>query len=171
MTTVVLAKNIMASDSQITSSYFQHGYQKIFETDIGVYGMAGDPYNFEVFAKGLDALHTTVEIMTEEGEIISETPEVVVVNSKHRDEDGSTCIFFIKATGKTGLARIDEHGCVRRLFIDQPIAMGSGELFAMTALQAYGASTKKAVEVAISLDPMSGGEIVMVKCKLDKVKK
>lgn len=95
MTTVVLANNVMASDSQITGSYTEHGFRKIYETDVGVYGFAGDPYNIEVFIKAIDALNTSIPIYDDDGEYNDHVkPEIVRVDTQHSDEDYSQCIFL-----------------------------------------------------------------------------
>lgn len=168
MTTIVLHNNEMASDSQATSSYVEYGFKKIYETPIAVYGFAGDPFNIEIFVKALDALHTGVPFEDEDGDILVEKPDIVTVDSSHSDEDPSSCVFFIKETGETGIGKIDSRGCVRRLLMNQPIVIGSGCDFAMTAIN-LGCDAEAAVEAAIKLDPYSGGEVSVVKCKIGKV--
>lgn len=166
MTTIVLNKNVMAADSQVTSSHITTGFQKIHETDIGIYGFAGDAYDLEILIKAMDALYTDSQlVMDEDEEVYLVKPEIIMVDTSHTEDTYSQCVYFIKETGETGLAKLDAKGCVRRISMQQPIALGSGQDFAITAIQ-LGKSAKEAVKAAIALDPYSGGEIQTVKCKI-----
>lgn len=145
MTTIAFDGRTLASDGQVSGGYISsYKYKKIFSKNgwlIGAAGRLSECAMFiEWFEKWLHAQEGREQgIKVDPVEPFDREEFTALVISPERE-----CMVF-------------ESG--RDMFeVEAPFAIGSGSPFAIAAMKA-GAGAKKAVEVAIDLDPYSGGEV------------
>lgn len=145
MTTIAFDGKTLASDGQVSGGYISsYKYKKIFSKNgwlIGAAGRLSECAMFiEWFEKWLHAQEGREQgIKVDPVEPFDREEFTALVISPERE-----CMVF-------------ESG--RDMFeVEAPFAIGSGSPFAIAAMKA-GADAKKAVEVAIELDPYSGGEV------------
>ena len=132
MTTIACDGKTMTSDGLITSGdmIIQSDCQKIFRLNDGrIVGFAGNAYDWE--------------------------PVVKFFNGELKDWpkcDHNIAILVLDKSGQCTL--YDSHG--KTFARPTPTAIGTGRAYAIGAMRA-GASTVEAVEIASSLDTLSGG--------------
>lgn len=134
MTTIAYRDGIIAADRLVTAGNMRAGFvTKIFAAHDMVVGISGSLSDLGLFQMWFNSeLLDTVPSFSDE-------VDGIVVDADHN-------IFYIGAKGN------------RVMVAGEYAAVGSGEEYAMAAM-AMGADARKAVEIAIQLDTLSGGGI------------
>lgn len=155
MTTIACDGKTLASDSQGTSCSYIHqsNVEKIIPVNGGYYAIAGDLFDLDPMIEAAEAYFESVTYDAEGN------PSAPLAYSFGDLEIESTLLYMPVNSNKCIVFNSDKNGMLRAISINYPIAIGSGQDFAMGAM-ASGASAKKAIKAAIKLDPYSGGEVV-----------
>jgi ATP-dependent protease HslVU (ClpYQ) peptidase subunit len=136
MTTVVCSRTAMASDSLVSDGYTKDSAKKIFRIDGSLFGIAGD------LAQAMEFLHAKAGV-TETIDSTRNNWIVMELTPDHRIliYDGSVTPYESQ---------------------EPAMAIGTGSAAARAALLC-GKSIRRAVEIAISIDVQSGGDVQYLK--------
>lgn len=138
MTTIAVKDGVMATDSQLTSSYIHpHNDTKVKRIGDALLGFSGTAAACEAFEKWF-----------RKGAKPSKFPDIC------SDQDMGCAVLALTARG-IALYHLSGHP----VKVGKMAALGSGQDFAMGAMLA-GADAKEAVKVASKLCPYTGGRIV-----------
>ena len=156
MTTCAYDGKILASDTLVSGPYLeQNAFQKITKVPHGFYMFAGALFDYEPMR---DAFEYEVNntLYTAEGEAVEPAPP----SFDGMDISPYSSLIYIPSTGgQYCYCYVDSEKCFRKMWLDPPMAIGSGTQFAMGAM-IVGADAAMAVEAAIALDSGSGGDVV-----------
>jgi ATP-dependent protease HslVU (ClpYQ) peptidase subunit len=136
MTTIAWDGVTLASDSACSSTFMSYGHEKISSSQDGtsLYAVCGEMATALAFVKWLDS--DSVEY-----------PASVSGDWAVLDYDIATQTMMLYTDSEHGMP------------VYPPFSMGSGSPYAQAAMT-LGSGAEEAVEVAILLDPDSGGDVV-----------
>ena len=141
MTTIAVRDGVMASDSRCERYAVVGTYQKLFRRPYGIVGYAGNIQDTEALLRWYDA----------GASIDKPLPRFVI----YKDEEPSCTLLILENSG--AIKFVSRYLHVETLE-DEFFAIGSGSEIAMGAM-AHGASAEEAIEIAIRLNPGTGGPI------------
>jgi hypothetical protein len=132
MSTIVYRDGIMAADTRYATEWLSPGnVQKIRRLRVGLVGLVGNPYLFDVMCEWLDN------------------------SGKRPDLKDDSAVLVIRHPSGT----IEKHCHEGKIMINAPfVALGSGSMAALGALF-HGATAEEAVRIAAQVDPWTGGAI------------
>ena len=139
MTTITYKDGKLCSDSKISygDGYLPSNFKKIVKIGDNYYGFCGN----------LPAIQNAISFLSGNSELECYEEEVGFLE--------------VKPSGKAFSCNVAKGGCVSKIEVKPPVALGSGNVYALAAMLG-GASAKEAVKIASKFDHATGGKVLEV---------